>query len=548
MSKPHAPNGAVSTRTKSTATARKRAARAPTRDNAGLAADVAQVSSSPSDDRHVSAATTVVEGCDTHQGNAPAALVSRRLWRRMAHRATTFVAAPPALATVLANLGDDVARVYLVGARPGVGTAAGFRSWVYAGLPPGWEHDGARGHYLESATSPVLRFTRPGGARVEVHRAAGWFGEGAYSVTDASDAYDATRALIEGAFDGCTLVGTPATTGRELWLHSIPRGHEFPVLSPELQQLIRDTSGQHRYDPGDDELAARAARAGTLPGLYEYDGRFMFAALAWGGPVGVPTRDTCDTFAGKARARYRVTFTVPREWSHLGILGVKEGGAKWRYPRDAGATHETWADGCAVELALERGWRVVIHERIIWRTGKPLDEWARKLVALRESVAGTDTVSALVRFALRHLVITSIGAFAGAGAAVTHEAPLSAGRPRGAHVEHVRAEGAFWVWRERGEQSWASLAHPEWSAHIWALTQRRLLDAPTGTAGVRAGALHVPPANVFALRADAVYLTAPAAWPDDGKAGRFRLVRAVTEPLPAPKSHAELLRARKGNT
>lgn len=539
MSNPTAPKGARSTRTKSTATVRNRAPLAPGRDNTGRAAGVAQVVSPTSVERHVSGNTIVAAGCDTHQGTPPA-LVTRRLWRRWAHRSTVFMAAPARVLDVLGGLGDEVERVYLVGARPGAGTAAGLRSWVHGELPPGWAHD-ARGHYMESASSPVLRYTRPGGARVEVHRAAGWFGEGTYSVADASDAYDATRALIEQRFDGATLVGTPATTGRVLFQQTIPRGHEFPVLSAELQELIRATAGQHRYGPSDDELAARG---GTLPGLYEYDGRFMFAALAWGAPVGVPTRDTGDAFAGKARARYRVTFTVPREWSHLGILGVKEGSDNWHYPRAPGARHETWADGCAVELALQHGWSVVIHERIIWGTGKPLDEWAARLVKLRESVRGTDTVSALVRFALRHLVLTAIGAFSGRAAARTHWAPVGDRRPRGEGVTNVRAEGAFWVWAERGEQGWAELAHPEWSAHIWALAQRRLLDAPTGTAGVRAGALHVPYENVIALRADAVYLTAPAEWPDDGTAGRFRLVRAVREPLPTPSSHTELLRVR----
>lgn len=531
-----APKGASSSRTKSPNSARKRTARDNAPPLGGRRAGIAATGVGTD----VPAPTTVVEGCDTHQGTTPAALVTRRLWRRMAHRSTEFAPAPGTIGGLLDSLADDVQRVYLVGTRPGAGTAAGFRSWVFGELPEGWVHD-ARGHYLESSESPVLRYAL-GKRRVEVHRAASWFGEGAYSVDDARDAYDATRTLIEGAFEGCTLVGTPATTGRELFVHTIPRGHEYPVLSAELQELIRATSGQHRYDPTDAELGARG---GTLPGLFELDGRFMFAGCAWGGAVGVPTRDTCDTFAGGARARYRVTFTVPREWPHLGILGVREPGGRWVYPRAPRATGETWADGCAVELALKHGWRVVIHERIIWATGKPLDAWADRLVRVRESVTGGDRVSALVRGALRRLVLTSIGAFWGTAAAVTHEAPLSAGMPRGEHVDNLRAEGAFWVWTERGDQGWAALAHPEWSAHVWALAQRRLLDAPTGTK-TRAGVLHVDPATVVALRADAVYLTEPPAWPDDGRSGRFRLVRAVRRPIPCPASHAELLRARGG--
>lgn len=486
--------------------------------------------------------TIVPEGCDSDQGP----LTTVRKWRRIAHRETSFVssmAGTVALADVLRGLGADVRRVFLVGARPGAGTAQGFRSWAFGDLPDGWKQ-GERQH-MESASSPLLEYFRPDGVRVHVSRAASWFGEGNYDAADATAAYDATRALIETRFDGCTLLDTPSTTGRELFVHEIPDGHAYPVLSVELQELIRDTTGQHRYDPTDDELAARG---GDLPGLYEYDGRFMYAALAWGLPVGVPTRDTCSDFAGKARARYRVTFRVPREWCHLGLLGVKAGADRWRYARRPNETGAAWCSGSELELAYARGWEITIHERLIWETGKPLDKWAGKLVAARESVTGTDRVSALVRAALRQLLITSVGAFHGTPRPVTHEAPLSAPRPRGEHVKNLRAEGDHWVWSELDTGGgWAELRHPEWSAEIWARGRRRLLDAPTGARGIRAGALHVPPAELVALRADAVYVIAEQPWPDDGSVGRFRLVRAVRGPLSAPRSHTELLRARGGS-
>lgn len=511
------------------------------RDNGARKGAAAQVVH-PLSERAVVAPATVVEGCDTH----PAPLVTRRLWRRIEHRATVFTAPAATIGATLAELADDVRRAYLVGDRPGAGTAAGFRSWVYGELPAGWSHD-PRGHYLEGA---ALAFVRPDGARVELHRAASWFGEGDYSIAEADDAYELCRARIEHHFDGATMLATPATTGRELFVHGVPAGREFPVLSDELQELIRATSGQHRYDPSDDELAARAGDVAELAELHEYDARFEYAALAWGLGVGEPQHDRGDVFAGKARARYRVSFTVPRGWPFLGLFGVKEGAENWHYPRGGRARHETWVDGAELELAAAHGWSVTIHERILWATGKPLDTWADKLVRVREAIVGDDRASALARGAVRMLVLASIGAFHGTPRAQTHEAPLSSPRPRGAGVKNLRAEGDHWVWSELGGQGWRELAHPEWSAAIWARARRRLLDAPTGARGVRAGVLHTPPAELVAVRADAIYTTARQPWgeppAEDGKTGRFRRVRTVAGPMPAPRSHVELLRRREG--
>src|SRR3954451_15864747 len=65
-------------------------------------------------------------------------------------------------------------RVYLTGARPG-------SRWM-ATAAEGWQ---AGRHHFDSDT-PVARFThRDTGARVEIRRAAEWFGDGTYSARDA---------------------------------------------------------------------------------------------------------------------------------------------------------------------------------------------------------------------------------------------------------------------------------------------------------------------------------------------------------------------------
>lgn len=117
--------------------------------------------------------------------------------------------------------------------------------WLQEPLPPGWRH-GA--HYLQ-LPHPVLRFEEPtdhGLWRVEIHRAAAYFGEGDYSPSDAMIAWHRLGALLAGSFDEGRLLATPATTGRYLIGRSIPFAREWPLLEVETQELLRSTSGQDR--------------------------------------------------------------------------------------------------------------------------------------------------------------------------------------------------------------------------------------------------------------------------------------------------------------
>jgi len=438
-------------------------------------------------------------------------------------RPTQFVAAGP-IGQVLDQLDPSTERVYICGGSDGIAAA---RAWA-AVLPFPWRSDPKRGHYLEGQF-PIYRLVRGDGRRVEILRAAMWFGDAEPEACAA--AWAELRSDVARRYTAGTLLSTPASTGRYLLTQTIPFERSWPTLDADTQQLIRSTSGQGRIEIFD--------RGPELPQLVEYDGRFMYAGLLWGLAGGVPVRDSVDEYAGQQRGRYRVTVTVPADWAHVGILATKNDRGGWSWPSSPREQFTTWADGAELGLAIEHGWRVRIHERMLWpayTVKGPLDAWGDRM---RKSYAQHRDASPLVARAVRAMALQTIGAFQGRAHRTTR---IGTAEQVPADAANLRLEGDVMLWGEGTEQAWPEMAHPEWSAAIWARARVRLLDAPTGTKGRRAGALHVPASSVLAFRTDAVYLTADPGWPDDGAVGRLRRVYEQNGPLVAPTNQTQLLR------
>lgn len=463
----------------------------------------------------------------------PKPLVTRKVRRRYGNRPTTFVAVDQGttVGALLEGLGGNVERVFLVG--PSLAQAVvGWREWALGELPRGWAHD-ERGHYFDGE-HPTLRYRRePLGRPLEVLRAAQWFGEGDYDAERAGRAWAWLEAQVAAAFDEGRLLSTPATTARYLFVRSLGR-REFPVLSDELQELIRSTSGQGRI-----ELLDGPAE---IPGLVELDARLAYAACVRELGHGIPTRDTRDEFAGHTRGRYRCTWTVPADWGHVGLLPSMTDAGGWEWIAEPGRSASGWVDGVELHQALAAGWDVTIHERLLFpeHRGRPLDAWAAKLLDILERPAAGD----MIRHAVRALILHGIGAMHGRPHQVSRAGDDPAAIPEHAEAIRFDRDSGVWLWSEGTAQAWPELAHPEWSAAVWARARARLIDAP-GPRG-RQGAWHLERAQLVAFRTDAIYATVRPDWPDDGKVGRFRVKRAVEGPLPRPRTHAELLELRNG--
>ena len=461
---------------------------------------------------------------------------TRRIYRKLKHRPVrilhrqrsagrTLVAAAPEAPSVILLVGDP---------------PADWLEWAVTELPDGVT-PGA--HYLDGNTV-VLRYKTPDGP-VEIHEAPMWFGEGC-GAADATHAYEALQEVIGRAFDGAVILATPATTGRELFLRTIPREVEYPVLDAETQDLIRATDGQGRIEvvnPFDTHAKAAWDMFGeryAIEELHEYDARFAYAALCWELPTGPVHHDDVNRYEGQMRGRYKVAGMVPRDWSEpFGLLGEKDNAGGWRYPHAPGEHFQTWCDGAELHVALQQGWKVEILERLLFPTvGRPLDTWAKKLVAARAS-----TDNELVRTALRNILLQAVGAFHGRQHIETHmvrvedaeRVPSNARRPRRG------GPGKEWiVYGLETGQGWSNLAHPEWSACIWGRGRARLLSAPKSQ-----GALNREPGtHVVGFRTDAIYLTgAQPEWDaaDDGAPGRYRSKGSLRTRSAWPRNSRELL-------
>jgi hypothetical protein len=490
--------------------------------------------------------------------------------RRPYGKATLFVQPGPvaevlrevAASTSMPAAHDYQVRVFLVGARPsdpagGATIAEQVRAWALADPGPEWSTES---HYLADADLPVLRFRHiSSGLRVTIMRAASWWGETDAEVVTCEQAWNGLAAALDQvpAFAGAGLADTPATTGRALWLRTIPEGRNYPVLSDELRELISTTAGQGRIELRPMSSYWSATIPEGKPRDFTYlDGRFMYAALTWGMPVGEPRRWTGAEINGasarefseaiRGRGRWRITCKVPAGWAHVGMFMAAADGGGWCYPDKPGQTFTTWADGSEVWAGMEHGWEPEIHEGITWAEGKPLDTWQKALVGVWEQANASQAPAArLAAKAVRSILLYALGAFATRAHPVTRSVPAEQADQVPAGVE-VRRVGEALVWTEPGKVSaWTEqTSHPEWSATIWARARTRLLTG-RGVGQERVGALHLPADRIVAFATDALYIAGgPPGWADDGKPGRFRVKGTRPGPFDWPATYADLYRLR----
>ena len=479
--------------------------------------------------------------------------------------AVSFGERPPLAALLRFALQTGTRKIYLCGPVPGDGTQGAFEAWALAPEVGAEWNDAVRGkrsYYgdVQSAAAqaddfPAIRKTHQT-QRHECHiyRAAAWFGDRVCTPPQARRALLAVADSL-GRHFGHTgpveLLATPARTALELWKETA-RGTEYPALSDELQRLIKATSGQGRIE------LCTLPKVETVSQFVYLDARFAYAASLQNLPCGEPVHDELPNFERYARGRYRVCFTVPPGWNHVGLFMVKSDGAeKWEFPAVPGFTGETWAGASEVALALDRGWRVEVKERLLFpqaagRAGDkkgPLDTWGARLTAAYQE-ADTDG-DLLVKAALRSLLLFGIGSFARGDRPRRVVVPKAEVHTLPEDNPTIRrtARGDFEFWeREALPASARRYAHPEWAADIWARVRTRMLYYPKkqgrGEVVAAWGALCVPRADVLAIRTDALYLAYNPGFPDDGRPGSLRVkgqLLAETGPaIRAPRTFNDL--------
>lgn len=418
------------------------------------------------------------------------------------------------------------------------------RDWFTAAAP-GWstlrvfpDHDLPAARYENLTT----------GVRVEVRRAAEWFGDGDYNHTDAQRAWAALRGLLHLANLPGVLLRSPGATGVRLW--SMGAGKDAPApLDDDVQALIRSTTPQHRIE-------LFPPRTDTMPGLWVIDGRWMYAALLrelGQGPARMMTAAEATQHATDeyARARYRVKFTAPPEWEALrlpGLLMTRAGDAiedGWHAPTSG----VTWCDAAELQLARRWEWRAEILEGIAYGKGRPLDTWGERLMRARDRATdGTygEPVGAMLRTAVRSILLHAIGSFHSAGRSEMTVTGSPMRRPAGDGWElpDTLNDGRA-VWRRQAPTASAqalATRHPEWSSGIWGRAHARILENPTSDRTRHGGALYLDnPHELVSIYGDAVMTTRLPQWAtlDDGKPGRLRVKAHLCGPLPWPRTARE---------
>lgn len=456
------------------------------------------------------------------------------------------------------------------------GVALGARIFYLCGLVPsggpdallrglqanGWQDAGSR----LDRSKLILRVRNPKLRRsATLLLASTWFGEGDYSHLDAQRAMVRLAREIAERFDRTRMWLTPGRTGAEAWRRTTQ--DQFPPLPEGLQQLIRSTASQGRFEccPVGD----------TLPALYQLDSRLEYAASlagiytgdewrheerpagGWADPETVPPGEAIG-FLGYAPARYHVIVTVPPGWAHVGLLPLRrEGRESTQWPATPGQTWRCWADAREVRLALAECWQVTILERIyaVQPEGRatyyrPLKTWGNRLIRLHDDLtaSASPALRPLYHAAFRNMVLHGIGWLAMQPTVVTREVDEFEEVPdeNTARATARETAGGSVQYEEQGVLSSAAarVAHPELAAQVWGCNRQHLLRGTVSIGGERRemGALTLPRDHVVGMALDCLYVTNDPHWPDDGKLGRYRVKAHVPGPIPAPTGMGDLYR------
>lgn len=357
----------------------------------------------------------------------------------------------------------------------------------------------------------------------QVSYAAQWFGSGDYSCAQAASMWARLETLLQTAWrdNGVSLLMTPATTGRDLWARTIPAAG-WPVMSPTMQSVVRSSAGQGRM-----ETFRHAEAPARVKALHEYDARMSYVALMHSLPIGEPDilsgPDARRWFASNpySDVRYQVTWAAPKGWDRPGILPAHVAGSQrdWCWPLQV--EQPSWCSAAELFVASGYGWHITHHGALAWHEqANVLGTWRDRLLRVLDITQQyPEPFRAMMRSAIRALLLHTLGSFHGAPHTVTNSGTLA---EVPADAEQLRAlpDGRY-TWRTLHAAKWPEMVHPEWSATVWGRARARLLQGHRGATGV----LTIDPRTIVAMRTDAVYTSEPTGWDelDDGRPGRYRL-------------------------
>jgi len=371
--------------------------------------------------------------------------------------------------------------------------------------------------YLRRKTDPADGETPP----YEEISSLKWFGQPT-SVDVGRVAWEQLGKWVKRNFPQCHLQKTPVETGLCLIEHSLPWAknaapYQYPVLDPDLAKLIASTTTQHRVE-------ALGKAGANIEQIVLYDARVAHAAHLRHLPVvfGQVIHDQDNVYIPHRRGRYYVDVTVPRAWTHIGLVPFRSTQG-WCWPNVPGQTFVTWCGDREVELLKAWRWSFTILERILFTPSDtagadPLRTFSDRCLAgleRLEQMEQTLVVKAL-RAGLRAIVLHTIGNFFRS----TRQDPIYF-----QHLNDVPDDLPPWAELERAPDGryvvkmpkqlnpyFARWYRPEWAASIWEATRVETTKR----------AMTVDRKTLLAIDGDGLYLTDDPKWTDDGRVGTYR--------------------------
>lgn len=201
----------------------------------------------------------------------------------------------------------------------------------------------------------------------------------------ALNAYKNANSNFERAF-GFPFLASPTMTGLYAIEQSLPSKIETQPLPSEFAEYLHANTTQGRSEFFGEAMTEK---------FYYYDRVFAYAADCYlempcgevrhekqKGNVTLPYEKFETAF-------YKITFAVPDDWQHVGLLPVLTDDG-WRWPRDKnlmgyGKCYSTFVAEPELRLALDNKWLVNIEEKWSFEAGRPLESWRKKLVGLWDS-------------------------------------------------------------------------------------------------------------------------------------------------------------------
>lgn len=383
------------------------------------------------------------------------------------------------------------------------------------------------------------------GLTVYITNIRGAYFRGCKSVEDAAAAYHALADIIltNPIGDKFKLLGSAMNTGLELLRVCLPQNQDYSLQSDDVLDLLRKINRQHRI-----EMLALPSLE-TVSQCFYLDRRFSYADGAYYPlPVGEPVFDSISDYIPYSVGWYCVDFTIPADWSHIGILPVSrlcdDGLTRWTWPDSPGLTVESaWVSEPELFVAVKAGWPVAVKYRLLWpSTNKaPLRNWYRHVTRMRDEEASqySEPIRSHLRDALRDMLLKAVGKMASTkDRDLLHLTQEDFAREFSSFDAETRAtvewldNGLIQVLKPKPKSQYREMfSHPEWTYYIWARTR----------AAVAQAMLSLPRESLIACRTDAIYTTANPNWPDDGRAGRFRLKGCASgEEVKTPRTIQDL--------